>query len=45
MMPTISRPEPKISSTVSLKQNPTMPTGIIEIRMLMAYLVPSFSPE
>ena len=44
MMPTMSIPEPKIASTVSLKKKPTMATGIIEIRMLMAKCVPSFKP-
>ena len=42
MQPTMSSPLPKISSTLSLKQKPTMPMGIIDTRMLRKYLVSSF---
>ena len=41
-MPTTSSPLPKIASTLSLKKKPTMATGIMEMRMLTTYLVPSF---
>ena len=34
MQPTMSNPLPNISSTVSLKNTPTMPMGIIDTRML-----------
>ncbi len=36
MMPTMVSPDPKMRSTSSLKNTPTMPTGIMDIRMLMA---------
>ena len=42
MQPTMRSPEPNISSTVSLKNTPTMPTGIIEMRILRKYFVSSF---
>ena len=41
-MPTMSKPEPKTSSTLSLKNRPTIITGIMEMRILKTYFVPSF---
>ena len=35
IQPTISSPDPKIASTVSLKNTPTIPIGIIEIKILI----------
>lgn len=40
--PTTKSPDPNMSSTVSLKNTPTMPIGIIDIRMLKKYFVSSF---
>ena len=41
--PTTSSPEPKISSTWSLKNKPTMPTGIIDTMMFNTYFVSAFN--
>ena len=40
--PTMSRPDPNTSSTLSLKNTPTTPTGIIDTTMLRKYFVSSF---
>ena len=41
-IPTTVSPLPKKSSTLSLKKNPTMATGIMDIRIFNVYFVPSF---